>query len=124
VARAARPQPHAGGVLRGRPRGAAPTWAQQVGGPNTPAVGGTSAAVLDLQPGHYLVLCGVPADNGQPHLRLGMMKSFTVVSAGAAGVVPARATGAAVRATPASPARPRARAPPPSAAPSAPPTPR
>jgi hypothetical protein len=82
-------------------RGAAPTWAQQVGGPNTPAVGGTSAAVLDLQPGHYLVLCGVPADNGQPHLRLGMMKSFTVVSAGAAGVVPARATGAAVRATPA-----------------------
>jgi hypothetical protein len=98
--------------------GAAPSWAQQVGGPNTPAAGGTSAAVLDLQPGNYLVLCGVPSDNGEPHLRLGMMKTFTVVPApgtraalaartgtGAAG---ARATrtvnGAAARAAAAAPA--------------------
>jgi hypothetical protein len=81
-------------------RGTTPGWAQQVGGPNTPAVGGTSAAVLDLQPGTYLVLCGVPADNGQPHLRLGMMKSFTVVPT-TRTAVPTSATTGAARVTPA-----------------------
>ncbi len=85
--------------------GAAPRWAQQVGGPNTPAPGGTSAAVLDLAPGNYIVLCGVPADDGQPHLRLGMIRTFAVVPASAArAAVPARrpSTGAAgARAVPA-----------------------
>jgi uncharacterized cupredoxin-like copper-binding protein len=86
-----------------RKGGAAPSWAQQVGGPNSPAAGGTSSAVVDLQPGNYLVLCGVPADNGQAHLRLGMMRPFTVVPAGSAAAARAvaRAGGAAgaVRAT-------------------------
>lgn len=87
-------------IRRGGP---APAWAEQVGGPNTPAPGGTSAAVLDLAPGNYLVLCGVPADNGQPHLRLGMMRTFTVVPASMARTaIPARAAaGTRARAVPA-----------------------
>lgn len=73
-----------------RRTGLAPNWAQQVGGPNTPRPGGVSSAVVDLEPGRYLALCGMPAANGQTHLRLGMLKTFTVVPAPAA--VPARLT--------------------------------
>jgi hypothetical protein len=73
-----------------RRTGLAPEWAQQVGGPNTPRPGGTSAAVLDLAPGRYLVLCGMPSPDGQPHLRQGMLRTFTVVPAAAA--TPARRT--------------------------------
>jgi hypothetical protein len=73
-----------------RRTGQAPDWAQQVGGPNTPRPGGVSSAVVDLAPGTYLALCGMPAANGQTHLRLGMLKTFTVVPAPT--VVPARYT--------------------------------
>ena len=73
-----------------RRTGQAPDWAQQVGGPNTPRPGGVSAAVVDLAPGRYLVLCGMPAANGETHLRQGMLRTFTVVPAPA--VVPARFT--------------------------------
>jgi hypothetical protein len=73
-----------------RRTGQAPDWAQQVGGPNSPRPGGVSAAVVDLAPGSYLVLCGMPAANGRTHLRQGMLKTFTVVPAPT--IVPARLT--------------------------------
>lgn len=85
-----------------RRTGQAPDWAQQIGGPNTPRPGGVSAAVVDLQPGTYLALCGMPAANGQTHLRLGMLKTFTVIPAPT--VLPARFARAAASASAVGPA--------------------
>lgn len=58
-----------------------PSWAKSVGGPNSPAPGGESTAVVDLVVGHYAVVCLIPDAGGQPHLMKGMAKSFEVTGA-------------------------------------------
>lgn len=55
-----------------------PKWAVNVGGPNAPVPGGKSVAILDLEPGHYAVICVIPAPDGQPHVMKGMAKEFDV----------------------------------------------
>jgi len=57
-----------------------PTWAHFMGGPNAAAPGDRTAAVQDLQPGHYLLLCVIPDNKGAPHFALGMIKPLTVSS--------------------------------------------
>lgn len=59
--------------------GAFPAWAVDVGGPNTPIPGETSAATLDLEVGRYAVICVIPAKDGVPHVMKGMVRELTVV---------------------------------------------
>lgn len=56
-----------------------PSWAKNVGGPNAPVPGGKAVALMNFEPGHYAVLCVIPAPDGTPHLMKGMAKEFDVV---------------------------------------------
>jgi uncharacterized cupredoxin-like copper-binding protein len=59
--------------------GPLPKWAVDVGGPNTPMPGGEASATLDLEAGHYVMACVIPAaKDGQPHFMKGMVKELTV----------------------------------------------
>lgn len=58
---------------------AMPVWAVQLGGPNAVAPGGSTAVMVDLDPGNYAALCVIPASDGIPHVAKGMSTSFTVV---------------------------------------------
>jgi uncharacterized cupredoxin-like copper-binding protein len=59
--------------------GLLPKWAVDVGGPNTPMPGGEASATLDLEAGHYVMACVIPAaKDGQPHFMKGMVKQLTV----------------------------------------------
>jgi len=64
--------------------GKPPAWVHDVGGPNPPAPGATAQAAVTLEPGHYAVLCFIPAKDGQPHVMKGMAKELTVTAASAA----------------------------------------
>jgi hypothetical protein len=60
--------------------GPPPAWAHDAGGPNAPAPGATSAAVVDLSPGVYVLSCFIPSPDGTPHVMKGMARAFTVVA--------------------------------------------
>jgi hypothetical protein len=61
--------------------GPLPKWAVDVGGPNTPMPGGEASATLDLEAGHYVMACVIPAaKDGQPHFMKGMLKELTVAA--------------------------------------------
>lgn len=49
------------------------------GGPGMIAPGGRQEAILDLDPGAYLLLCAIPGADGVPHLAKGMIKPIQVV---------------------------------------------
>jgi len=57
-----------------------PAWAHFMGGPNAITPGDRTAAVQDLKPGNYLLLCVIPDNQGTPHFALGMIKPLTVTS--------------------------------------------
>jgi uncharacterized cupredoxin-like copper-binding protein len=61
--------------------GPPPAWLHNAGGPNAPAPGATSAAVVDLEPGTYVLVCMIPSPDGKPHMMKGMTRTLTVVSA-------------------------------------------
>ena len=69
--------------------GPPPKWAHELGGPNAPAPGQSSAVIVDLEPGTYVFLCFIPSPDGKPHVMKGMMKEFTVVAAPASAATPA-----------------------------------
>ena len=69
--------------------GPPPKWAHELGGPNAPAPGQSSAVIVDLEPGTYVFLCFIPSPDGKPHIMKGMMKEFTVVAAPASAATPA-----------------------------------
>ena len=56
--------------------GPPPKWAVDVGGPNAGAP--NSAAILDLKPGRYAVVCFIPSPDGKPHIMKGMAKEVIV----------------------------------------------
>lgn len=60
-----------------------PRWAVPVGGPNAVMPGGSSRALVDLQPGHYALVCLVPDPDGKPHFMKGMARELTVTAAAA-----------------------------------------
>jgi hypothetical protein len=62
-----------------------------VGGPGTVAAGGTSAAMLNLAEGQYLLACFIPGRDGIPHAAKGMVLPLTVTAA-TAPAIPAPAT--------------------------------
>jgi plastocyanin len=70
-----------------KPGAAPPAWVRQVGGPNSPAPGGTSAAVLVLAPGTHVLVCFIPSPDGTPHVMKGMSRVVTVVPAPAVRTV-------------------------------------
>jgi uncharacterized cupredoxin-like copper-binding protein len=48
------------------------------GGVGSVAPGTRASTTLDLEPGDYLATCFVPAEDGTPHVDLGMVAAFTV----------------------------------------------
>jgi hypothetical protein len=50
------------------------------GGPTVAGPGESQAALVDLRPGNYVVLCFVTAPDGQPHLAKGMLAPLEVVA--------------------------------------------
>jgi len=69
--------------------GGMPSWARDVGGPNTPGPGGEATAILRLTPGRYAMICVIPSPDGKPHVMKGMAKEVTVVPAAAPAAVSA-----------------------------------
>ena len=50
------------------------------GGVNVVDPGGSGVGYADLAPGHYLVLCFIPGEDGAAHLQHGMIEELTVVA--------------------------------------------
>ncbi|HEV8361428.1 MAG TPA: hypothetical protein VGR28_13345 [Candidatus Thermoplasmatota archaeon] len=66
-----------------------PSWIVAVGGPNAVDPGSSSQATIRLQAGNYVILCFIPAPDGQPHVAHGMRKHLRVTAAsGAAAPAP------------------------------------
>jgi hypothetical protein len=66
--------------------GPPPAWVTFVGGPNAPAPGATSNAIVNFEPGNYVLLCFVDTPDHKPHFLKGMMRPLTVTPAAAANV--------------------------------------
>lgn len=58
-----------------------PSWAKQVGGPNGVGAGQAGEATLYLEPGSYVIICGIPGKTHQTHAALGMQKALRVIGA-------------------------------------------
>ena len=65
-----------------------PKWATVMGGPNSPAPGGTSEVTLDLPEGEYAMVCVIPAADKIPHLAKGMYVPLTVTRSTASAAAP------------------------------------
>ena len=61
--------------------GPLPSWAKEVGGPNTPGPGGEATAIVRLKAGRYAMICVIPSKDGAPHVMKGMSKEITVTPA-------------------------------------------
>jgi hypothetical protein len=64
-----------------KPDGPLPSWAREVGGPNTPGPGGESTAILRMVAGRYAMICVIPSADGKAHVMKGMAKEMTVTPA-------------------------------------------
>lgn len=67
-----------------------PSWIVFAGGPNAPNPKGESNAVLDMQPGNYVLLCFVDIPNHVPHFTKGMIRPLKVTAA--SGAAPSEPT--------------------------------
>ena len=59
--------------------GVVPRWAKHMGGPNGIGSGDTSEATMYLEPGSYVIICGIPTKKHKTHAALGMQKPLHVV---------------------------------------------
>ena len=57
-----------------------PSWAIDVGGPNSAAAGETAEGTMTLDPGTYMLVCWVPSPDGMLHVMKGMVRPLTVTS--------------------------------------------
>ena len=64
-----------------KPDAALPSWARDVGGPNTPGPGGESTAILRLAAGRYAMICVIPSPDGKAHVMKGMATEIIVTPA-------------------------------------------
>ena len=55
-----------------------PDWAELLGGPNAVIPGERATAIVNLEPGNYLVVCWIPDKDNTPHVALGMARPFQV----------------------------------------------
>ena len=58
-----------------------PWWAQRRSGPNSVIPGEQALAIIHLEPGEYVLLCGIPDKHGVPHVAHGMLKPLHVAAA-------------------------------------------
>jgi uncharacterized cupredoxin-like copper-binding protein len=56
-----------------------PQWAKHMGGPNGVGAGQSSEATLYLEPGSYVLICGIPGKHHKRHAALGMQKALRVM---------------------------------------------
>jgi uncharacterized cupredoxin-like copper-binding protein len=56
-----------------------PAWAKQMGGPNGVDAGQASEATLYLEPGSYVLICGIPGKHHRSHAQLGMQRALRVM---------------------------------------------
>lgn len=59
--------------------GVVPRWAKHMGGPNAIGSGDTSEATMYMEPGSYVIICGIPTKKHTTHAALGMQKALHVV---------------------------------------------
>lgn len=60
-----------------------PEWITYEGGASVAVPGDGTSAVVDLEPGSYVLLCVIPDDEGTPHAQHGMVKPVQVTEDGA-----------------------------------------
>jgi len=57
-----------------------PSWVVRYGGVNSIMPGEEATVVINLDPGKYVLICGIPDKRGLPHVIRGMSKSIQVTS--------------------------------------------
>jgi uncharacterized cupredoxin-like copper-binding protein len=57
-----------------------PSWAIDVGGPNSASPGTTAEGTMTLDPGTYMLVCWVPSPDGMLHVMKGMVKPMTITA--------------------------------------------
>lgn len=62
-----------------------PNWLRRHGGVNSVAPGNEASVDIQLEPGGYLLLCGIPDVAGRPHAMRGMVRALRVVEAAPSG---------------------------------------
>ena len=62
-----------------------PNWLRRHGGVNSVASGDEASVTIELEPGDYLLLCGIPDVAGRPHAMRGMVRALRVVEAPPSG---------------------------------------
>lgn len=62
-----------------------PNWLRRHGGVNSVAPGNEASVDIQLEPGDYLLLCGIPDVAGRPHAMRGMVRALRVVEAAPSG---------------------------------------
>ena len=55
-----------------------PSWLRRHGGVNSVAPGSEASILIKLDPGNYVLLCGIPDAAGQPHAMKGMVSPLRV----------------------------------------------
>lgn len=60
-----------------------PSWATDVGGPNSAGAGDTAEGTMTLDPGTYMLVCWIPSPDGMLHVMKGMIKTLAVTARGA-----------------------------------------
>jgi len=58
-----------------------PRWVQRRSGPNSVVPGEQALAIVYLEPGEYVLVCGIPDSHGVPHVVHGMLKPLHVAAA-------------------------------------------
>jgi hypothetical protein len=57
-----------------------PSWVVRYGGVNSVMPGEEATVIINLDPGEYVLICGIPDKRGLPHVIRGMSKSIQVTS--------------------------------------------
>jgi uncharacterized cupredoxin-like copper-binding protein len=57
-----------------------PSWAVDVGGPNSASPGEMAEGTVTLEPGTYMLVCWVPSPDGVVHVMKGMIRPLTVTA--------------------------------------------
>jgi uncharacterized cupredoxin-like copper-binding protein len=65
-----------------------PAWAVDVGGPQPGVPGALADGTVSLAAGNYVIVCHIPAPDGQPHVAKGMYKPLTVTPSAAPAAEP------------------------------------
>ena len=63
-----------------------PSWATDVGGPNSADPGQSADGTMTLEPGTYMLVCWIPSSDGMLHVMKGMVKTLMVTEKGSTPV--------------------------------------